>query len=373
MGKEVFVPVTMKVEPSELATIEMIAKASKRSRSDVMREMVTLGMQQMLECAFAPKGEGESGKAGSAGANDADAPGSEDVAPDDARAQGHAVEALLPLAKDGTATRGQWAELAWRSAAILCLAATGEAGDTPEGALQALSVLAQERGDTEGPLQAELGLSEDDVAALGRASRLVLKSGLLEGEAFSVDAEAAVRDAVMAITDAAVGSKTSETRTNEGVDGVPEPEAPGDPKLARALAQKGAREIVDYVSRHPRANTSELLAATGFSSSTLRRRIVALQKADAIFNDGTATRPVWRVPGVEHGPEEMLTATQAAVLGLMRREPPTPTGQISSELGLTKTAVTLAYRELADLGLAFKDGGRWRATSQKDAEGVADA
>lgn len=248
MGKEVFVPVTMKVEPSELATIEMIAKASKRSRSDVMREMVTLGMQQMLECAFAPK-----------------------------------------------------------------------------------------------------------------------------GEAFSVDAEAAVRDAVMAITDAAVGSKTSETRTNEGVDGVPEPEAPGDPKLARALAQKGAREIVDYVSRHPRANTSELLAATGFSSSTLRRRIVALQKADAIFNDGTATRPVWRVPGVEHGPEEMLTATQAAVLGLMRREPPTPTGQISSELGLTKTAVTLAYRELADLGLAFKDGGRWRATSQKDAEGVADA
>lgn len=44
MGTEVFVPVTMKVEPSELATIEMIAKASKRSLSDVMCEMLSYGL-----------------------------------------------------------------------------------------------------------------------------------------------------------------------------------------------------------------------------------------------------------------------------------------------------------------------------------------
>lgn len=375
MGKEVFVPVTMKVEPSELATIEMIAKASKRSRSDVMREMVTLGMQQMLESAFAPKGESESGETGAAGATAAGGPAGEASAPGDVRAQKLAVESLLPAAKDGTATREQWAELAWRSAAILCVAVTGDAGEPPAGPLQALSILAPERVDADvlGPLRTALGFPEEQAAALGRAVRLVLKSGLLEGEAISVDARAAVRDAIMTIADAAVGTKASEAPVHDDAGEVPAPEVLGDPKLARALSQKGASEIVDYVSRHPRANTGELLAATGISSSTLRRRIVALQDAGAIFNDGTATRPIWRVPGVEHSSEEMLTATQSAVLGLMRREPPTPTGQISQELGLTKTAVTLAYHELADLGLAFKDGGRWRATPQKDAEAAADA
>lgn len=372
MGKEVFVPVTMKVEPSELSTIEMIAKASRRSRSDVMREMVSLGMEQMLESAFAPKHEGETnGKAGIVPVMNPneDNPGS----PDDTRAQRRMVEALMPVANAGTATRDQWAELAWRSAAILCAAVTDVATDQPEGPLRSLSVLAQERDDTKGSLQTELGLSEEDVAAVGRASRLVLKSGLLEGEAFSVDAESAVRDAVMTIANAAINHNAAEPCETKDAESILTSEVPGDPKLVRALAQKGAREIVDYVSRHPRANTSELLAATGISSSTLRRRIVALQEAGAIFNDGTATRPVWRVPGVDHGAEEMLTATQSAVLGLMRRQPPTPTGEISSELGLTKTAVTLAYHELADLGLAFKDGGRWRATPQKGAEGAADA
>lgn len=53
MGTDVFVPVTVKVEPSELATIEMIAKASKRSRSDVMREMLSYGLAHMMETAFA--------------------------------------------------------------------------------------------------------------------------------------------------------------------------------------------------------------------------------------------------------------------------------------------------------------------------------
>ncbi len=61
MGKDVFVPVPMKVEPSELSTIEVIAKASRRSRSDVMREMVSLGMERMPETAFAPKDEAEPG------------------------------------------------------------------------------------------------------------------------------------------------------------------------------------------------------------------------------------------------------------------------------------------------------------------------
>lgn len=53
MGTDVFVPVTMKVEPSELATIEAIAKASGRSRSDVMREMLSYGLEHVMERAFA--------------------------------------------------------------------------------------------------------------------------------------------------------------------------------------------------------------------------------------------------------------------------------------------------------------------------------
>lgn len=90
----------------------------------------------------------------------------------------------------------------------------------------------------------------------------------------------------------------------------------------------------------------------------------------------TTARPRGRYgarPASSKLPKDMLTAMQTAVLGLMRREPPTPTGKISSELGITKTAVTLAYRELAELGLAHKDGGRWRVTPQNDAEGPADA
>lgn len=267
MGTEVFVPVTIKVEPSELATIEMIAKASRRSRSDVMREMVTLGLKQMLETAFAPQAE----------------------------ERPSAIEA-----------------------------AAEPVPASPEAA------------------------TTDDVAG------------------------AASPDAVTVIADATVAANAPDSPAREDADAAPVPELPDDPKLARILSQKGARKIMDYVSRHPRANTSELLAATGVSSSTLRRRIVALQDAGALFNEGTATRPVWRVPGVEHEREDMLTTTQSAVLGLMRRQPPMPTGQISQELGITKTAVTLAYRELADLGLAFKDGGRWRATPQEGGEGAAD-
>jgi DNA-binding MarR family transcriptional regulator len=371
MGKEVFVPVTMKVEPSELATIEAIAKASSRSRSDVMREMVTLGMERMLESAFAPQGEKGPEPAVAASAPEAGSP--EDIAGaiTDARAQRQEVEALMPAASEGTATRAQWAELAWRSAAVLCDAAGIEAGDPPVGPVQALSVIALEKtsADESGPLQSVLGFSNDEAASLGRAASLVLRSGLLAGETPSVDSGAAVRDAVMTIADAAIGGDVA---VSDAQGGASVPDLPEDPKLARVLSQKGAREIVAYVSRHPRANTSELLAATGVSSSTLRRRIASLQEAGELSNGGTATRPVWRVPGVHHEPEDMLTATQAAVLGLMRRKPPTPTGQISDELGITKTAVTIAYRELAEMGLAFKDGGRWRATPQPQDEGVAD-
>jgi hypothetical protein len=57
MGRDVFVPVRMKLEPSELATIEARAKAGGRSRFDVMCEMVTLGIERMLESVFAPQGE----------------------------------------------------------------------------------------------------------------------------------------------------------------------------------------------------------------------------------------------------------------------------------------------------------------------------
>lgn len=68
MGQDVFVPVTMKVEPSELATIEMIARASRRSRSDVMREMLSYGLAHVMESAFAGSptfgaGPGTSGEA----------------------------------------------------------------------------------------------------------------------------------------------------------------------------------------------------------------------------------------------------------------------------------------------------------------------
>ena len=62
----------------------------------------------------------------------------------------------------------------------------------------------------------------------------------------------------------------------------------------------------------------------------------------------TTARPRGRYgarPASSKLPEDMLTVTamQAAVLGLMRREPPTPRGKISSELGIAKTAVTLAW------------------------------
>lgn len=52
LGDEVFVPVTVKVEPSELATIESIAKYSGRSRSDVIREMLSYGLAHVMQSAF---------------------------------------------------------------------------------------------------------------------------------------------------------------------------------------------------------------------------------------------------------------------------------------------------------------------------------
>lgn len=58
MGQEVFVPVTMKAEPSDLATINMIAKYSHRSRSDVMREVLSYGLAHMMGQAFGEEGSG---------------------------------------------------------------------------------------------------------------------------------------------------------------------------------------------------------------------------------------------------------------------------------------------------------------------------
>jgi hypothetical protein len=52
LGTDVFVPVTMKVEPSELAIIESIAKCLHRSRSDVMREVLLSGLGHMMSQAF---------------------------------------------------------------------------------------------------------------------------------------------------------------------------------------------------------------------------------------------------------------------------------------------------------------------------------
>lgn len=56
LGDEPFVPVTMKVEPAELATINTISRYSGRSRSDVMRELLSLGLARMMGSAF---GDGE--------------------------------------------------------------------------------------------------------------------------------------------------------------------------------------------------------------------------------------------------------------------------------------------------------------------------
>lgn len=58
MGQEVFVSVAMKVEPSDLAAINMIAKCSRRSRSDVMREILSYGLAHMMEQAFGEEGSG---------------------------------------------------------------------------------------------------------------------------------------------------------------------------------------------------------------------------------------------------------------------------------------------------------------------------
>lgn len=59
MGEEPFVPVTMKVEPADLATINAIAKASHRSRSDVMREMLSYGLAHVMERAFGGGDDGD--------------------------------------------------------------------------------------------------------------------------------------------------------------------------------------------------------------------------------------------------------------------------------------------------------------------------
>jgi hypothetical protein len=115
-------------------------------------------MERMLETAFAPKDEEEPGD------TDVVAELAADARPDDVSAQRSAVESLLPIASAGTANRAQWVELAWRSAAVLCAAATGGAGDPPEDSLQVLSTLAPERS-AEGvpsPLQTTLGFSDDE-------------------------------------------------------------------------------------------------------------------------------------------------------------------------------------------------------------------
>lgn len=56
-GAAALVPFTVMVEPGDLSTVEAISKASRRSMGDVMREMLSYGMEHMLEKAFAPAGE----------------------------------------------------------------------------------------------------------------------------------------------------------------------------------------------------------------------------------------------------------------------------------------------------------------------------
>lgn len=53
-GAAALVPFTVMVEPADLSTVEAISKASRRSMGDVMREMLSYGMEHMLEKAFAP-------------------------------------------------------------------------------------------------------------------------------------------------------------------------------------------------------------------------------------------------------------------------------------------------------------------------------
>lgn len=63
-------PVTMKVESAELATIESIAKYSGRSRSDVMREMLSYGLAHVMKGAFGGGVAGDSAPADEAAEDD---------------------------------------------------------------------------------------------------------------------------------------------------------------------------------------------------------------------------------------------------------------------------------------------------------------
>lgn len=53
-GAAPLVPFTLMIDPNDLATVRAIARASQRTASDVMREMLSYGQAHMLERAFAP-------------------------------------------------------------------------------------------------------------------------------------------------------------------------------------------------------------------------------------------------------------------------------------------------------------------------------
>lgn len=275
---------------------------------------------------------------------------------------GERIRLLEPLAREGELGLTGWRELAWRSAASLVYAVADVAGRPPSGPVSVLaSILSADDGAASDVviglrhkarqrLISLLGVDTGRVSLLCEAADAVARGLPLAGSPET--SSEPWRDAALVLASAAMELSEGRARASARSGGAPS---------TNPLSRNGARKLLDYVSAHPRATTAELLSATGLSRTTLRRRIAELEEAGLARNAGSASEPLWEVPGVEHAPEELLTQRQVRVLAMMRQDPPMNTADIAAALGISISMVTKEYHRLAQFGLAEKRGRRWRA------------
>lgn len=274
---------------------------------------------------------------------------------------------LLPRVESGDGGSDPAADLAGLSAWRLAAEVTDVPGVAPEGPLALVAALlaprprgavdeqtVQIRQEAGSKLSALLDIDVEEARAVGASAESAMRALRLVNDA-------AVRDAALAL--AGYAQRLSRPVGSE--------EADGRDKATLALSQRGAREIVNYASTHPRAKLAALEAAGHVSHSTLQRRLVQLEAAGVMCNAGSQVRPLWQVAGVERDPEAELTARQAKVLAFMRREPPAKTPEIASAIGTSTATVFATYRELEALGLAEKSGSRWVAVPRQADAGSA--
>jgi hypothetical protein len=121
--------------------------------------------------------------------------------------------------------------------------------------------------------------------------------------------------------------------------------------------------LVAYASEHPLAKKSELARAIGVSEPAARAMVRDLEADGRIRNVGTSHKPVWEIPGVEHGPEDLITEEERALLEALSRDHRPSWADIAWELGVSESKVYEDRARLAELGLARRDStGRWVAT-----------